>query len=300
MEAEQRHCYRHPDRETGLSCSECGRPICYECMTPAPVGLRCPDHSGKPQGIRKVTVAAERAASGVGSRRPYLVTMALIGINVSVYLVELAIGSPEGGTNNWIYNHGVLVANGAYAAGQQLLTGPPGAVSPTGAALIGVTHGEWWRLITSAFLHYGIVHLGLNMVSLYFGGRILEVIVGRWRFLLIYLAAAFAGAAGALWFTPDGQTAGASGAIFGVFGALLVLERRGTIHTGGQILLLIAINLFYDLSVPGISIGGHIGGLIAGIVLMLAFLRFRSSPRLSVAAVAAVIALSVAVAYAVV
>jgi hypothetical protein len=94
VEAEQRHCYRHPDRETGLSCSECGRPICYECMTPAPVGLRCPDHSGKPQGIRKVTVAAERAASGVGSRRPYLVTMALIGINVTVYLVELAIGSP--------------------------------------------------------------------------------------------------------------------------------------------------------------------------------------------------------------
>jgi membrane associated rhomboid family serine protease len=194
----------------------------------------------------------------------------------------------------------VLVANGVYAAGQALYTGAPGAVSGTGAPLVGVTHGEWWRLITSSFLHYGIFHLGLNMVSLYFGGRILEVIVGRWRFLLIYLAAAFAGSAGALWVTPDGQTAGASGAIFGVFGALLVLERRGTIQTGGQVLLLIAINLFYDLSVTGISIGGHIGGLIAGIVLMLAFLRFRGSPRLSVAAVAAVIALSVAVAYAVI
>src|SRR5437660_12245012 len=86
-----RFCYRHPDRETGLSCSECGRPICYECMTPAPVGLRCPEHSGKPQGVRRVTSVAGRAATGVGARRMNAVTMVLIAINVAVAVAELAI-----------------------------------------------------------------------------------------------------------------------------------------------------------------------------------------------------------------
>src|ERR1700757_1670412 len=87
-----RYCYRHPDRETGLSCSECGRPICYECMTPAPVGLRCPEHSGKPQGVRRVTTTAARATTGVGARRLNAWTLALIGLNVGVYLAELALG----------------------------------------------------------------------------------------------------------------------------------------------------------------------------------------------------------------
>src|SRR5438270_3355542 len=91
-----RYCYRHPDRETGLSCSECGRPICYECMTPAPVGLRCPEHSGKPQGVKKVTAAASR----VGSRRANAVTIGLIVINVAVFLAELALGGTSDGTQN--------------------------------------------------------------------------------------------------------------------------------------------------------------------------------------------------------
>jgi membrane associated rhomboid family serine protease len=301
VESAPRYCYRHPKRETGLSCSECDRPICYECMTPAPVGLRCPDHSGKPQGIRRVTVAAERAATGVGARRPYLVTMILIALNVGVYLVELAIGGNQGGTDNWIYNHGVLVANAAYLPGQLLEWGPPGAQAAGGVHLVGVTHGEGWRLITTAFLHYGIVHLGFNMLSLYFGGRILEVVIGRWRFLLLYLVAAVAASAGALWVTPNSPSAGASGAIFGVFGALLVLEQRGTISTGGQILGLILINLFLDEFVfTGISIGAHIGGLIAGVLIMLAYLRFRGSAQLSVAAATAVLLASIAIAYAVI
>src|SRR2546422_2363461 len=92
-----RFCYRHPDRETGLSCSECGRPICYECMTPAPVGLRCPEHSGKQQGVRRVTAAATRATTGVGARRINAVTMALIALNVLVYLAELAAGGSANG-----------------------------------------------------------------------------------------------------------------------------------------------------------------------------------------------------------
>lgn len=296
MEPTPRYCYRHPDRETGLSCSECGRPICYECMTPAPVGLRCPEHSGKPQGIQKVTVAAERAVTGIGARRANLVTMILIGINVAVYGVELALGGTIDGLGNTLYNHGVLFANGAYENGQ-LLTGPVHALIPPGAQAAGVEHGEWWRLITAAFLHYGPVHLGLNMFSLYFAGSILEQMVGRWRYVLLYLTAGVAGSAGALIVTPNSPTAGASGAIFGVLGALLVLERRGNLQTGGQVALMIILNLVFTFAVPGISIGGHIGGLIAGFVLMLTFVRFRHSWQSSVATTAAILIVAVVVAY---
>jgi len=298
MEAGPRYCYRHPDRETGLSCSECGRPICYECMTPAAVGLRCPEHSGKPQGIQRVTAAAARATTGVGARRVNAVTMALIAINVGVYVFELAVGGTVDGLNNWIYDHGVLIANGAYQGGKLVAWGPPGASIPPGLTAAGVQHGEWWRLITAAFLHYGPLHLGLNMLSLYFAGSILEQVVGRWRFLLVYLVSGLAGSAGALLITPNSPTAGASGAIFGVLGALLVLERRGVIHSGGQILMWIILNLVLTFSIAGISIGGHIGGLVAGMVLMAAMTQFRRSPQLSVAAAAGVAVLAVVVAYA--
>jgi membrane associated rhomboid family serine protease len=277
-EAEPRYCYRHPDRETGLSCSECGRPICYECMTPAAVGLRCPDHSGKPQGIRRVTTTA----TGIGARRANLVTLILIGINLAVYALELALGGTINGQGNWIYDHGVLVRNAFYTNG-----------SPAGVA-----HGEWWRLITAAFLHYGPLHIGLNMFSLYFAGSILETVIGRWRYLVLYLVSGLAGSAGALYVSPNSLTVGASGAIFGVLGGLLVLERRGTIATGGQVLGLIVLNLVLTFAVSGISIGGHIGGLIAGFIVMLAFTHFRRSPQLSLAAAAAVAALAVLVAYA--
>src|SRR6185312_15050728 len=121
MEGGPRYCYRHPDRETGLSCSECGRPICYECMTPAAVGLRCPDHSGKPQGVQRVTRGAQRTGTGVGARRVNGVTLALIVLNLGVYLAELALGGPTAGQDNWLYNHGVLLATAQYAPGRALI-----------------------------------------------------------------------------------------------------------------------------------------------------------------------------------
>ena len=252
-----RYCYRHPDRETGLSCSECGRPICYECMTPAPVGIRCPDHSGKAQGIQKVTRAAERAVTGVGGRRVNAVTIGLIAVNVAVALVELASGSSASFTNNSIFENGSLFASGYVSASGQPL---------------GVAHGEWWRLFTAMFLHASFFHLAVNMYSLYFVGSIMEQVIGRWRFLLLYLASGLAGSAGALVLSPLTPTVGASGAIFGVLGGLFILERRRHIATGGQV-----------------------AGLI---VLMLALLHFRRSALYSVAAVAAVVAASVLVAYA--
>ena len=282
-EPQPRYCYRHPDRETGLSCSECGRPICYECMTPAPVGLRCPEHSGKPQGVRKVTAAAERAATARG-RRPHPVTIALIAANVGVFLAELALGGTVDGTGNWIYTHGALFARAVYANG----------------APAGVANGEWWRLMSAAFLHYGFIHLGLNMLALYWFGPLLERLVGSLRFLLLYLAAGLAGAAGALWLAPNDITVGASGAIFGILGALLVLEQRKMISSGGQILVLIVLNLLLSATLPGISIGGHLGGLVAGIVCMILYLEFRRSTALCVAAAVVIGAASVGVAYAVI
>ena len=283
MEAETqpRYCYRHPDRETGLSCSECGRPICYECMTPAPVGLRCPEHSGKPQGVRRATAAAERVATQSGTR-PYPVTIILIAINVIVLLAEFAIGGSADGTGNQIFYKGSLFAHGYF-------DGSPG-----------VADGGWWRLITSAFLHAGPIHLILNMLGLYWFGRVLEHVIGSLRFLLLYLASGLAGAAGALYLSPNSPTVGASGAIFGILGALLVLERRGAIQSGGQIMALIVLNLVLTFSIAGISIGGHIGGLIGGVIVMLLYMEFRRSTAACVAAALGVGAAAVVFAYAVI
>jgi membrane associated rhomboid family serine protease len=243
-------------------------------MTPAPVGLRCPEHSGRAQGVQRVTRSAQRAVTGVGSRRMNAVTMALIGINVAVYLAELAGGGSVNGTDNWIFLHGALF-------------GPL------------VAQGDWWRLLTAAFLHYGPIHLALNMYSLFYAGTLLEHVIGRWRFALLYLASGVAGSAGALLWNPLSVTVGASGAIFGILGALFVLERRRHIATGGQVAGLIVINLIFTFTLSSfISVGGHVGGLIAGIVLMWVLLEFRRSAALSVAATAAVVVLSVVIAYA--
>ena len=266
-----RYCYRHPDRETGLSCSECGRPICYECMTPAPVGLRCPEHSGKPQGVQRVTRPAQRTMTA-NWRRANAVTMTLIAINVLVYLAELADGGNVDGTGSSIYYHGVLF-------------GPLVAL------------GDWWRVVTAMFLHYGPIHLALNMYSLYFAGTLLEHLIGRWRFVLLYFASGLAGSAGALIATPINPTAGASGAIFGILGALFVLERSRHIATGGQIAMLIVFNLILSFTFAGISIGGHIGGLIGGVVLMWVMLQARSSWLYSAAGAAAIIVTSALIAY---
>ena len=248
-------------------------------MTPAPVGLRCPEHAGRQRVVRP----ARERVGGLGlARGTAVITWVLIGINVGVYLAELAIGGNFDGQNNWIYEHGALFASGAFSFGQPIM---------------GVAHGEWWRLITAAFLHYGPIHLGLNMLGLYFGGIVLEQVIGHWRFALIYLASGIAGSAGALVLTPNSPTVGASGAIFGVFGALFALERRGIIASNGQILALIVVNLVFTFAVPGISIGGHVGGLIAGFVLMYAMTHFARSVELSILATMAVVVVSVVVAY---
>jgi membrane associated rhomboid family serine protease len=244
--AETMYCYRHPDRETRVSCSECGRPICTDCMVFAPVGIRCPDHSGQPQGAARVTHGARRAAfEGTGA----LISKALIGINVGIYLLQLAEGAPLSANRGWIFEHGVLF-------------GPA------------VAQGDWWRLFTAMFLHYGPIHLGFNMLAIWWFGTAVEEALGRARYLLLYIVSGLAGSAGALILDPEKLTVGASGAIFGLLGAALVLERQRTYVLGGGALGIIVLNLVFTFAIPNISIGGHLGGLAGGALGILALSRF--------------------------
>jgi membrane associated rhomboid family serine protease len=222
-------------------------------------------------------MTARRVSAPVG-----LVTRILIGINVGVYLLELLLGGEVNGTDNWIYEHGVLVSR---------------AIGSDGS-LIGVAEGEWWRLITATFLHYGPLHLAMNMLVLWFIGPTLEEYLGRGRYLLLYVVSGLAGSAGALLLDPNVLAVGASGAIWGLMGAALVLELRKINVFGGQVLGLVVLNLALTFLIPGISIGGHVGGGIGGAVAILAFTSLRRPPVLGTLAVVGVGVVSVALAVA--
>jgi membrane associated rhomboid family serine protease len=243
-------CYRHPDRETGLSCSECGRPICTDCVTFAPVGLRCPEHaaSTKAPKVQRQVQRVVRRTTGI---RPTdaIITRILLALNVVVYLITVAQGSG-------------LNAPGGSLFYKWALFGPA------------VHHGDWWRLITSAFLHASVIHIAFNMLALWWLGAPVEMALGRLRYLGLYLVSGLAGGAGALVANPNAVTVGASGAIFGLLGAGLILEWQATGSLAGNYLTLIVINLAISFAVPGISIGGHLGGLVGGILATLAFSRF--------------------------
>jgi membrane associated rhomboid family serine protease len=240
------YCYRHPNRETFVSCSECGRPICAECMTPAPVGQRCPEHSGKPQGARRIPSGVRRSAfEGTGA----ILTKALVALNVLIYLITASQGGGLNSPGGTLFN-------------KWFLYGPF------------VAAGDWWRLITSAFLHANLIHIAFNMYFLWFVGSAVEQALGRGRFLMIYFVSALAGSAGALVFTPNKPTVGASGALFGLLGAALILERQRNYVLGGSALALIVINLVLSFTISNISVGGHIGGLIGGVLCTLVLSKF--------------------------
>jgi membrane associated rhomboid family serine protease len=269
-------CYRHPNRETGVSCSNCGRPICPECMTTTPVGMRCPDCARQ---TTKVRVGAG-AFSPTAGKMP--ATVALIAINVIVFVIELV-----GGGSGSFSGGGTVI----HDAG---LRGPD------------VANGDWWRVISGGFLHAGFLHLLLNMYVLYVAGSILEPGIGTPRFLGIYFVSLIAGSLGALIVSPDTLTVGASGAIFGLMAAVIVVARgRGIEQVARQFGIFILINLFLTFSIPGISIGGHIGGLIGGTLaaLLVLFVERRMSGRpafaLELAGIVAMIAATFAGALAV-
>ena len=249
--AEKMYCYRHPDRETGVSCSECGRGICPDCMVFAPVGIRCPDHAGVAQGAARVTTGVRRAAyEGTGA----LVTKTLIALNALVFLANLAQGSSLSRDLGLALREGRAVHQLAVLPrGSRTVSG--GACSPppscTAASPPGYEH-------VRALVRGGSGRAGDRTRQV---PRALHRLRAR-------------GSAGALLFSPACVTVGASGAIFGILGAALVLEFQRSYVLGGQALGLIVVNLVLTFAIPNISVGGHLGGLVGGAISMLALSRF--------------------------
>jgi membrane associated rhomboid family serine protease len=268
---ETQYCYRHPDRETGLACSDCGRPICADCANFGPVGIRCPDHAsvrkaGPTARIKPPTVRrAPGIALGTGNAP---ITKALIGINLLIYLVTIAQGAGLNSPGGAVLNRLVLIGSTT----QLKLLALHGLIPPSAVPSGDLTHHhEWYRLVTAMFLHASVWHIGFNMYALWVIGIPVEQYLGKARYLGLYFVSGLAGSAGALMQSPYGITLGASGAIFGILGAMLVLEWQVTGRLAGQAAGLIAINLGLSFVIPGISWGGHVGGLIGGILIMFGY-----------------------------
>jgi membrane associated rhomboid family serine protease len=263
-------CYRHPSRETGVSCSNCGRPICPDCMTTTPVGMRCPECASQRTKVVRMRELAKAPR----------VTYTLSAINVLVFLTE----------------QGQLTLFGSSIYGKVIDEGF------LARETIAAGHSQYWRLLTSGFLHENFIHIGFNMYLLYVLGLMLEPAIGSVRFAVIYFTALLVGSFGVVFATASASL-GASGAIFGLMGAAVVeLRARGLSVQQSGIGGLIVINLILSFTLANISVGAHIGGLIGGFLAGLAIrtaddrklpaLGFIACLLLSVAAVFGAIAIS--------
>ncbi|MBG6068898.1 MULTISPECIES: rhomboid family intramembrane serine protease [Micromonospora] len=255
-------CYRHPGRETYVRCSRCDRPICPDCMRDASVGHQCPECVN--EGRRSVRPARTAFGGGTAGRHGY-VTKALIAVNVLFLLVSIA--SARGG-DAAVGGSGF----GGLMGGSTPLTewgAVLGRAYLSDFTLGGIAEGQWYRLVTAMFLHYGVLHLLLNMWALWVLGRSLEANLGRVRFAALYLIAGLGGNVAAYLFSsPRAATVGASTAVFGLFAALIIIERRLG-RDISRIIPILVINLVFTLAVPGISIPGHLGGLVVGALMAL-------------------------------
>ncbi len=257
--AEISHCYRHPDRETGLSCSECGRPICADCATFAPVGIRCPDHAGTRRGpTARVKPPTVRRAPGIAlatGNAP--VTKALIGINVVIYLVTVLPGRHSRRQQPT----GLALRPGSFS----------GRPSP---------HGGWWRLVTAMFLHAILLHIGFNMYALWVIGTPVEQYLGTTRYLGLYFVSGLAGSAGALARSRRSRPSlGASGR--DLRGPRRDDDPRVAGHgparrPGGGLGRDQPRSVVRD---PGHLVGRHVGGLIGGILIMLSLRALGRQPQ---------------------
>ena len=230
-------CYRHPDRPAGVRCQRCDRPICPACMNSASVGFQCP--SCFSEGVKSVP-RTRTSLGGVARGNPQVVTLALLAMNVLVF-IAVRTGSSR------VVNDLVLV---------------PVLVDT-----------EPWRLLTSAFAHVQIFHIFSNLFMLYQVGPPLEQMLGRIRFVILYLLSALGGGV-AVWLigNPLGATLGASGAVLGLVGALLVISRaRGMDVT--WILAYVAITAVISFTIPNISWQGHLGGFVTGAAVAWLFLQ---------------------------
>ena len=229
------NCYRHPGNETGIVCQRCDRPICTSCMNQASVGFHCPE-CVKSSKQKVYTANTLPGASGT-------ITKALVGINAAAFVLAIAVlGSTVGGAG--------------LAARDFGLWGPAIDVDT-----------EWWRIITSGFLHSGIIHIAFNMYLLWQLGQQLERAMGQIDFVLVYFVTLIGGSAGALLLAPNSFTVGASGAVFGLIGLMVFFLRSrhiGLFDTG--LGMLIVINVIFSFR-GGVSLGGHLGGFVTGVVL---------------------------------
>jgi membrane associated rhomboid family serine protease len=232
-------CARHPDRPTGLACARCGRPACPDCLREASVGYQCVDciARGRQQEVRRGTTVA-----GAEAGHRLVAVPVLIALNVAVFA--------------WtVWQARSLLDNADSGLFSQWALVPE---------LVGT--GDWWRPLTAGFLHIGPIHLLFNMLALYVLGRDLETVLGRGRFVAVYLVALLGGSAAVMIFSAPGQeVAGASGAVFGLMGGLVVVLRRLRLPLG-QVIGLIVINVVISVVIPGISIVGHLGGLVVGAI----------------------------------
>lgn len=264
-------CFRHPDREAHIRCVRCERRICPECMIPAAVGFQCPDCVR--MGNRSVRTATT-VFGGRVSRDPGWVSKVLIGLNVVVFVLQNTVA----GFTARFYNLGAL---------------PP----PPFEAQVGVAAGEYYRLLTSAFMQANLLHIALNMYALYLFGPPVEAALGRVRFAALYLIAAVGGSAVSYTFAnPMQPSLGASGAIFGLLGAFLVINRRLGRDTGGVIALLL-VNFAFGLLVPRIDWRAHLGGLAFGVLCaaVIAYAPARPAARRTAIQVAGLVVAAVLV-----
>lgn len=238
-------CYRHPDREAYISCQRCGRKICPDCMRDASVGFHCPECVAE---AARTVRSPRTLAGGTVSARQGIVSMSLIGINVAAYVLTLAAG---GTSSNFFQQGAMLSAN---------------AVNQAGTMLTGVAGGGYWRLLTSAFLHEGTLHILFNMYALYLFGPIVERALGVRRFIAAYLTMAIVASVFVYWLSePRGLTIGASGAVFGLFAMALVLLHKAK-QDVSFLLVMLVINAVISFQ-GNISWQGHLGGFLAGLIL---------------------------------
>ncbi|CCH27349.1 rhomboid family intramembrane serine protease [Actinosynnema sp. NPDC047251] len=264
-------CVRHPDRATGLRCARCDRPACPECLREASVGFHCVDCVAEGRS----TVRRGRTFVGAEFSPKLIATPVLIVLNVLAYAVTAV---QAGSVSN----------NAASPLFADFVLWP-----------VGIFYGEWWRLLTSGFLHYGPAHLGLNMIALYVLGRELEPTFGKIRFLALYLVSLLGGGVAVYLFghvnTP---VAGASGAVYGLMGAMLVAVLKLKLNPGSA-LGVIGLNLVLSFTLPGISLLGHLGGLLVGAAVAagLVYAPAANRDRYQIIAVVGAVVLLVVMAY---
>ncbi|WP_203915485.1 rhomboid family intramembrane serine protease [Rhizocola hellebori] len=249
-------CYRHPGRETYIRCTRCDRPICPDCMVVASVGHQCPECVA--EGKRTQRQALTHFGGSAAGVHGY-VTKALMALNVAVFLLVLVMTKGRALTGGITDLHIWGAVNGS-----GLVEANDGSLIPIGYG--GVDGGEYYRLVTAMFLHYGIIHLALNMYALWVLGRSLEAALGPIRFGALYLLAGLGGNVACDLFAPDTLSAGASTAIYGLFSAyFLILRRLG--RDASAVIPIIVINVVLTFTIPGISIAGHLGGLVTGAIV---------------------------------